>query len=378
MSNIAILGMLMIGAAGRNIGKTEFACSLIKKFAKRCDIVGIKVTSIDTAGGVCHHGHPTCRVCTSIEGSYEISEETDDQSGKDTCRMLAAGAKRVLWLRVLKSHLTDGLNALLEIVGPDAVMVCESNSLRNIVEPGVFIMAADVDCENYKPSAQAVKPYADRIISFNGGKFDIDLDDIKLIDGKWSCRLAAATIIMAGGQSVRMGHDKSMMLVNGKPMIEHIANQLRPYFSQMLISSNDVKKYGFLNVEVVPDDEVDQGPLRGIASSLKASDYEKNFVIACDIPQVNIAFIRQLIRQCEGCDAVVPKQGAAQVEPLFAVYNKSVIDIFEDALLSGQRKITDALRRCNVKYVELKDSQWLENINTEDDYTEFIKDSKDD
>ena len=195
---------------------------------------------------------------------------------------------------------------------------------------------------------------------------DITIPEMSMVDT--AGRMEAAAIIMAGGQSLRMGRDKSMMTINGKPMIKHIANQLRPYFSQILISSNDVDKYDFLSLKVVPDDVRDQGPLRGIASVLKASDYEKNFVIACDIPQVNIPFVRQLICHCEGFDAVIPKHATGQMEPLFAVYNRTVVDSFEAALLSGQRRITDALSRCKVKYLELENSRWLENINTQADY----------
>lgn len=44
---IKIPGMLMVSAGGRNVGKTEFACSLIRKFSSRCNIIGIKVTAIE-------------------------------------------------------------------------------------------------------------------------------------------------------------------------------------------------------------------------------------------------------------------------------------------------------------------------------------------
>jgi molybdopterin-guanine dinucleotide biosynthesis protein A len=52
-------------------------------------------------------------------------------------------------------------------------------------------------------------------------------------------------IILAGGKSRRMGMDKSMLPVNGKPLIEYILEQLHPHFGQVLISSNDVSKYNY-------------------------------------------------------------------------------------------------------------------------------------
>ena len=100
---INIPGMIMIGAGDRNIGKTEFACSLIRKFSSRRNIIGIKVTTIDETRGGCPHGGDGCGVCASLQGNFCITEETDSKPDKDTCRMLAAGATKVFWLRVLKS-----------------------------------------------------------------------------------------------------------------------------------------------------------------------------------------------------------------------------------------------------------------------------------
>ena len=93
-----VRGMLMVGAAGRNAGKTEFACSVIRKFGRGHEIVGAKVTTIGQRGGACPRGGEGCGVCSSLEGNYCITEETGALPGKDTSRLLAAGARRVFWL----------------------------------------------------------------------------------------------------------------------------------------------------------------------------------------------------------------------------------------------------------------------------------------
>jgi len=123
-------GMLMVGAVDRGVGKTRFACSLISRFSSQCGIVGIKVTTVDKADGTCPRGASGCGVCSSLKGHFYITEETNSLTDKDTCRMLTAGASRVFWLRVLRSHLEEGIAALLDIIGDDAISVCESNSLR--------------------------------------------------------------------------------------------------------------------------------------------------------------------------------------------------------------------------------------------------------
>jgi len=68
-------GMLMIGSAGSNVGKTELACTLLRKFSKTSDIIGIKVTTIKDKDGQCPRGGEGCGVCSSLEGVYCITEE---------------------------------------------------------------------------------------------------------------------------------------------------------------------------------------------------------------------------------------------------------------------------------------------------------------
>ncbi|MFB0524886.1 MAG: nucleoside-triphosphatase, partial [Phycisphaerae bacterium] len=129
---IKLDGMLMIGSAGANVGKTELACALIRKFSKNTDVIGIKVTTIKAKDGRCPRGGQGCGVCSSLEGNFYITRETNTTSGKDTARLLAAGASRVFWLRVMKTHLKEGIAALLDIIGPNAISICESNSLRQV------------------------------------------------------------------------------------------------------------------------------------------------------------------------------------------------------------------------------------------------------
>jgi molybdopterin-guanine dinucleotide biosynthesis protein A len=369
---IKIPGMIMIGAGDRNVGKTKFACSLIREFSLRHDIVGLKVTTVDEGRSGCPRGGNGCGVCSSFEGNYCLTEETDNQSDKDTCRMLAAGAKKVLWLRVLKQRLEEGVNALQAAIGTDAISVCESNSLRSVVEPGLFFMFKAVDSDQCKPSAARVEKYTDRTVLFDGSNFDISLDEIELIEGKWVNKIRATAIIMAGGQSRRMGQDKAVLEINGTPAIKYVYEQLRLYFDQILVSSNNMAKHSFPGVKVVPDEVAGKGPLMGIASALRVSRNDTNFVIACDIPEVDIDFVRRMIRESKGFDAVVPQTKAFQYEPLFAVYKKSILAEIDKAIASGKHRVIAPLEHCKVKYFDLHGDMQLRNLNTMNDYCEFV------
>jgi len=378
-------GMLMIGSAGANVGKTKLACALISKFSKERDIVGIKVTTIKAKDAQCPRGGWGCGVCSSLEGDFCITEETGSTSGKDTARLMAAGASRVFWLRVMKAHLEEGITALLDIIGPDAVSVCESNSLRQVIEPALFLMVEGRHLKEWKSSARNVKEYADRIVTSNSDGFDFDIDRVKLANGKWTMLEEATAIILAGGGSRRMGVDKVMLPINNKLMVEAICEQLRGSFSQILISANESEKLAFLGLEIVPDKIPGQGPLMGIASALEASANERNFVVACDIPYIDLRCVRRMLVEADRADIVVPKHKSkskgsksredtdGNYEPLFAIYCKSALEPINEVLSSGQRKISDVFGRCKVRYIELPLPEWFANLNTTDEYEEFRK-----
>jgi len=384
--------MLMIGSAGSNVGKTELACAILRRLAGRHKIVGLKVTAIKEKNGQCPRGGAGCGVCSSLEGVFYITEEKNSGAGKDTSRLLAAGAERVFWLRVLKSHLAEGLTALLDVIGPDAVSICESNSLRQVVEPGLFLMVKGTNAKSWKDSARKVKRYADRIVVCDGKNFDLDLSRIELVGGKWiltekqgdtSARVSegageATAIIMAGGESQRMGTDKRLLLIGGQTMIEKVRDQLCGRFKRIIISANDPEKLRFLGLEVVPDRFPRQGPLMGIASALEASKSELNFVVACDIPHIDIHLVEQMLAEAEsgGADVVIPVTSGGRIEPLFAVYRRSVLEAANSVLASGKRRISDLFDLCKVKYVTLSEADVPANLNTQAEYEQFTRQHK--
>lgn len=167
---LALDRMVMIGAAGRNCGKTSLALALIKAWRGRFPMVVLKVTTIHDAGGSCVRGHEGCGTCTRIKGSFDLMEERESQGEKDTRKLLASGAGRVLWLRCHKEHLAEGIRHFLTQIPEDAVIICESNSLREVVKPGRFIMLKNPEDKSVKPSAAAVMALADDVVANDFGE----------------------------------------------------------------------------------------------------------------------------------------------------------------------------------------------------------------
>jgi len=169
---------IILGSTGRNTGKTEFACRLIQQYSKQHKIIGVKVTSINKDEGFCPRGPESCGVCASLTKEYDIIEETDSNIGKDTSRMLKAGAQKVYWLKVDKNYLELGIKALFEIFPKDALIVSESNSLRTVLEPGLFIVIKNINDHTIKESCASVIHFASKIINTGTTFFNCMIIDI--------------------------------------------------------------------------------------------------------------------------------------------------------------------------------------------------------
>ncbi len=171
--------MLMVGASTSNIGKTELVCTLIKQFCSTNKIIGLKVTTYYD-NDIQYHG--TEQIL--IKKNYDIVEETDYKSQKDTSRMLQAGAYKAFLIRVWNDFSEEAINQFLSqnIGNKNSLIICESNSMRKVVEPGVFLMIKNKNSQHTKPSAIETEKYVDKSIISDGKTFDFNFKRIKLIN----------------------------------------------------------------------------------------------------------------------------------------------------------------------------------------------------
>ena len=368
-------GMLIIGSAGRNSGKTEFATRLIAKFADSPGIIAAKATAVDRTDGSCPRGGSGCGVCSSLNEDFLITEECDIEGDKDTCRLLAAGAERVYWLRVLKSKMKKGFTQLQNSIEPGVAWICETNSLRHAVRPDLFLMVMNNEKQEIKKSASEVIEHTDAIITSDpaNSSFDLDMSRLSINNGRWAMKSDATAIILAGGRSKRMQTDKAMLPVGGVPMIRRIAHTLAPHFDDTLLSVRAASDYTDFDMATVPDIEPDKGPLMGIASALAASKSEINFVTACDIPEIDIPTVRLMLREIKGYDVVVPRISESRLQPLFAVYRRSISAKARQLVNDGARKIRELFDHCRVKYIDCPLAVEQMNLNTREDYEAYIR-----
>jgi len=183
-------------------------------------------------------------------------------------------------------------------------------------------------------------------------------------------------IILAGGKSKRMKQHKALLPAAEGTLIEHILGQLEEYFDEILISVSDDKTFHFLKHKLNKDKKAGQGPMMGIKTALLTSKNEKCFVIACDIPEIDLDFLKELIALAQDYDIVVPVSAKGEYEPLFAIYSRSVYAEMEKLLNADICSLIPLLDRCKTKRIEMKNPSWFRNINTWEDYEDFIKEQK--
>ena len=130
--DMLIPNLLLIAGTGTKSGKTTIACRIIEQFSN-LDITAIKISP---------HFHETTPGLKIIveETGYSIYEESNPHSTKDTSRMLQSGAAKVYFAKVLDDRLLFVFNKIKDLIPEDTPIICESPSLRNFVEPGVFII----------------------------------------------------------------------------------------------------------------------------------------------------------------------------------------------------------------------------------------------
>ncbi len=192
-----------------------------------------------------------------------------------------------------------------------------------------------------------------------------------------------ASIVLAGGTSRRMGRDKALLPIDGRPMIRSLVRSLVPLSRAVIVSLNDRDRHEELKralpagVRVVYDERPGQGPLGGICAGLKASDSDLNLVVACDIPEVDPGFIAEMLSQAGHHDVVASVDREGKANALLALYRRSVVPLIEEQLDQGKTKAVLFHPRCRVRYVPIRDGAWYRNINTPAEYRAYLRDRAD-
>jgi molybdopterin-guanine dinucleotide biosynthesis protein A len=160
-----------------------------------------------------------------------------------------------------------------------------------------------------------------------------------------------AGVILAGGKSRRYGENKALVAVEGVPLIERVADVLGSLFHRVVLVTNSPDEYKHLHLPMFEDLVKDLGPLGGILTGLSVITEEAGFLVACDMPFLNPALIRYIIRIRGRFHVVVPRI-RGDLETLHALYSRECLPALWKFVHAGEYQVFRFFKEVAVRYVE--------------------------
>ena len=185
--------------------------------------------------------------------------------------------------------------------------------------------------------------------------------------------------IQAGGQSSRMGEDKALKPFLGRPLIQRVIERLSPIADELIVTTNRLEDYAFLNLRLIADLKPGRGALGGLYTAIASAAHPIVAVVACDMPFASAKLIeagsRLLVE--EEADVVIA-QSDEGYEPLHAVYRRETcLPAIEAAIEADQWKVIAWFPQVKVRvltpdeikrYDTLRLAFW--NVNTPEEFAE--------
>jgi len=157
-------------------------------------------------------------------------------------------------------------------------------------------------------------------------------------------------VILAGGDSQRMGSDKARLLLDGQSLVQRVTATMQQVFPRVVLSVRQPRPE--IDLPQIRDDPSCAGPLAGLASCLAAADTAWVFAVGCDMPFIVPEVIELMWQRCEDSQAVVPVV-KGYPEPLAAFYARTSLGVMRSILESdGKKSLQAVLKGLDVCYVE--------------------------
>lgn len=182
-------------------------------------------------------------------------------------------------------------------------------------------------------------------------------------------------VILAGGSNKRFGGiTKANVVIDGETIISKIVSSISDLFVEIIIVTNKPEEFSeYIQYKIVEDQYLKAGPLGGIHAALKASSEDAIFVFAGDMPFLDKEIISDQINEFNKIqyEVLIPEVDQF-IEPLHAIYRKSVLNNLEMFLSEGKsRAVRDFLNEVNVGYLQMTKNEKTEiafaNINSPSD-----------
>ncbi len=174
--------------------------------------------------------------------------------------------------------------------------------------------------------------------------------------------------ILAGGKGSRMNYkNKALLSYKDKTFIQNLIESGQN-FGEIIIIANNREAYKDYNLTIAEDIYKEKGPLGGIYTALKYSKFDRVFCIACDMPLLNKETLEKIANIDFAEDTLIPKVDG-RMQPLCAIYSKTLIKDIEDHLITNRNKIMGLIENNSYKILETDLSEMnFYNVNTYEEY----------
>ncbi len=160
-------------------------------------------------------------------------------------------------------------------------------------------------------------------------------------------------IVLAGGQSRRMGQPKALLPWQGLTLVEATVDRLRPSFRRVLVVSKPGFPMPSLPATLVHDAPHLSGPLAGLAAGLAASDASYCFTLGCDMPFVEPRALALMAEHLESVQALALRL-EGRVQPLHAFYHRDCLPLAEALLSQGRTSLMALLDHCHPRILDVE------------------------
>lgn len=192
-------------------------------------------------------------------------------------------------------------------------------------------------------------------------------------------------IVLCGGQSRRMGQDKSWLQIDGEYLLTRVVRILHSVVQPVVVAtrSKDQSLPTMQQGVLFSYDAIqDGGPLVGLSGGFEKlrGKCEAVFVVSCDQPLLKPGFVSRMIELLENHAAVVIEHDG-YLHSLCAVYRLEVANLLNRCIDQGVRSAQEFVAHCDAHIVsasEIGDTDSaldsLRNVNNQEDYEKLMAD----
>lgn len=174
-------------------------------------------------------------------------------------------------------------------------------------------------------------------------------------------------LVLAGGQSLRMGFDKGNVNWHGKPQRYHMADMLKPYCNEVFISCRPGQQTEIdVQYPSLEDTFTGLGPFGAILSAFRERPDSAWLVIACDLPLMDEGTLRNLVawRNSSSVATAYHSPVTDFPEPLIAIWEPKSYPVLLSFLAQGYSCPRKVLINTDIALLNAPEPEALTNVNT--------------